>query len=126
MIEIEGTPSAGLPVISTAPVSRKPTFGSISGSLPVANAKAIHLGLMIGLALGSELAPRSIFHRKNYYYPDQAKNYQISQYDEPLCLGGRLGKVRIHRVHLEEDAAKLIHVGGSGRIHGSEIGRAHV
>ncbi len=92
----------------------------LPGSLPVANAKAIHLGLMIGLALGSELAPRSIFHRKNYFYPDQAKNYQISQYDEPLCLGGRLGNVRIHRVHLEEDAAKLIHVGGSGRIHGSD------
>ena len=75
---------------------------------------------MIGLALGSELAPRSIFHRKNYFYPDLPKGYQISQYDEPLCLGGRLGDVRIHRVHLEEDAAKLIHVGASGRIHGSD------
>ena len=75
---------------------------------------------MIGLALGSELAPRSIFHRKNYFYPDLPKGYQISQYDEPLCRGGRLGEVRIHRVHLEEDAAKLIHVGASGRIHGSD------
>ncbi len=75
---------------------------------------------MIGLALGSELAPRSIFHRKNYFYPDLPKGYQISQYDEPLCLGGRLGEVRIHRVHLEEDAAKLTHVGASGRIHGSD------
>ena len=67
-----------------------------------------------------ELAPRSIFHRKNYFYPDLPKGYQISQYDEPLCLGGRLGDVRIHRVHLEEDAAKLIHVGSSGRIQGSD------
>ena len=75
---------------------------------------------MIGLALGSQLAPRSIFHRKNYFYPDLPKGYQISQYDEPLCGGGRLGDVRIHRVHLEEDAAKLIHVGASGRIHGSD------
>ena len=75
---------------------------------------------MIGLALGSELAPRSIFHRKNYFYPDLPKGYQISQYDEPLCKGGRLGDVRIHRVHLEEDAAKLVHAGASGRIHGSD------
>jgi aspartyl-tRNA(Asn)/glutamyl-tRNA(Gln) amidotransferase subunit B len=92
----------------------------LPGSLPVANERAIHFGLMIGLALGSELAPRSIFHRKNYFYPDQAKNYQISQYDEPLCRGGGLDQVRIHRVHLEEDAAKLIHIGSSGRIHGSD------
>jgi aspartyl-tRNA(Asn)/glutamyl-tRNA(Gln) amidotransferase subunit B len=75
---------------------------------------------MIGLALGSELARSSLFHRKNYFYPDLPKGYQISQYDEPLCTGGELGGVRIHRVHLEEDAAKLIHVGSSGRIHGSE------
>jgi aspartyl-tRNA(Asn)/glutamyl-tRNA(Gln) amidotransferase subunit B len=86
----------------------------------VANERAVHFGLMIGLALGSELAGRSIFHRKNYFYPDLPKGYQISQYDEPLCRGGRLGAVRIHRVHLEEDAAKLIHVGASGRIHGSD------
>jgi len=92
----------------------------LPGSLPVANAQAVHLGLVIGLALGSELAPRSIFHRKNYFYPDLPKGYQISQYDEPLCRGGQLGDVRIHRVHLEEDAAKLIHVGASGRIHGSD------
>jgi aspartyl-tRNA(Asn)/glutamyl-tRNA(Gln) amidotransferase subunit B len=92
----------------------------LPGSLPVANARAVHFGLMIGLALGSELAPRSLFHRKNYFYPDLPKGYQISQYDEPLCRGGRLGEVRVHRVHLEEDAAKLIHVGASGRIHGSD------
>ena len=92
----------------------------LPGSLPVANAEAIHYGLLIGLALDCELAPRSIFHRKNYFYPDNAKDYQISQYDEPLCRGGRLGDVRIHRVHLEEDAAKLVHAGASGRIHGAE------
>ncbi len=92
----------------------------LPGSLPVINARAVHLGLMIGMALGSELAPRSIFHRKNYFYPDLPKGYQISQYDEPLCLGGHLAEVRIHRVHLEEDAAKLTHVGASGRIHGSD------
>jgi aspartyl-tRNA(Asn)/glutamyl-tRNA(Gln) amidotransferase subunit B len=97
-----------------------PVCLGLPGSLPVANAHAIHFGLMIGMALGSELAPRSIFHRKNYFYPDLPKGYQISQYDEPLCLGGHLGDVRIHRVHLEEDAAKLTHVGESGRIHGSD------
>jgi aspartyl-tRNA(Asn)/glutamyl-tRNA(Gln) amidotransferase subunit B len=97
-----------------------PVCLGLPGSLPVANARAVHFGLMIGLALGSELAPRSIFHRKNYFYPDLPKGYQISQYDEPLCRGGRLGEVRIHRVHLEEDAAKLVHVGASGRIHGSQ------
>ena len=97
-----------------------PVCLGLPGSLSVANARAVHFGLMIGLALGSELAPRSIFHRKNYFYPDLPKGYQITQYDEPLCRGGRLGDVRIHRVHLEEDAAKLIHVGASGRIHGSD------
>jgi aspartyl-tRNA(Asn)/glutamyl-tRNA(Gln) amidotransferase subunit B len=90
------------------------------GALPVTNAEAAHFGLMIGLALGCEIAPRSIFHRKNYFYPDSPKAYQISQYDVPLCSGGRLGDVRIHRVHLEEDAAKLVHAGSSGRIHGAE------
>jgi aspartyl-tRNA(Asn)/glutamyl-tRNA(Gln) amidotransferase subunit B len=97
-----------------------PVCLGLPGALPVVNARAIHFGLMIGLALGCELAPRSIFHRKNYFYPDLPKGYQISQYDEPLCRGGELAGVRIHRVHLEEDAAKLIHVGASGRIHGSD------
>jgi aspartyl-tRNA(Asn)/glutamyl-tRNA(Gln) amidotransferase subunit B len=97
-----------------------PVCLGLPGSLPVANARAVHFGLMIGMALGCELAPRSIFHRKNYFYPDLPKGYQISQYDEPLCRGGHLGDVRIHRVHLEEDAAKLVHVGSSGRIHGSD------
>jgi aspartyl-tRNA(Asn)/glutamyl-tRNA(Gln) amidotransferase subunit B len=97
-----------------------PVCLGLPGTLPVINAEAINCGLMIGAALGCELAPRSIFHRKNYFYPDLPKGYQISQYDEPLCRGGRLGDVRIHRVHLEEDAAKLIHVGTSGRIHGAD------
>jgi aspartyl-tRNA(Asn)/glutamyl-tRNA(Gln) amidotransferase subunit B len=97
-----------------------PVCLGLPGALPVANAKAIHFGLMIGMAVGSKLAPRSIFHRKNYFYPDLPKGYQISQYDEPLCLGGQLAEVRIHRVHLEEDAAKLVHVGASGRIHASD------
>jgi aspartyl-tRNA(Asn)/glutamyl-tRNA(Gln) amidotransferase subunit B len=98
-----------------------PVCLGLPGTLPRANARAIHFGLMIGLALGCDLAPRSIFHRKNYFYPDLPKGYQISQYDEPLCTGGRLGEVRIHRVHLEEDAAKLVHAGSSGRIHGSDV-----
>jgi aspartyl-tRNA(Asn)/glutamyl-tRNA(Gln) amidotransferase subunit B len=90
------------------------------GTLPVTNAEAVHFGLMIGLALGCEVAPRSLFHRKNYFYPDLPKGYQISQYDVPLARGGQLEDVRIHRVHLEEDAAKLVHAGASGRIHGAE------
>ena len=89
------------------------------GVLPVINERAVRYALQIALALESEVAPRSIFHRKNYFYPDNPKGYQISQYDIPLARGGRLGDVRIHRVHLEEDAAKLTHVGESGRIHGS-------
>jgi aspartyl-tRNA(Asn)/glutamyl-tRNA(Gln) amidotransferase subunit B len=97
-----------------------PTCLGLPGALPVLNARAVQFGVMIGLALGSEIAPRSLFNRKNYFYPDSPKGYQISQYDVPLCSGGRLGDVRIHRVHLEEDAAKLNHVGESGRIHGSE------
>ncbi|MDQ3850357.1 MAG: Asp-tRNA(Asn)/Glu-tRNA(Gln) amidotransferase subunit GatB [Actinomycetota bacterium] len=97
-----------------------PVCLGLPGTLPLPNARAIHFGLMIGLALGCDLAPRSLFHRKNYFYPDLPKGYQISQYDEPLCRGGRLGDVRIHRVHLEEDAAKLVHAGSSGRIHGSD------
>jgi len=97
-----------------------PVCLGLPGALPVVNARAIHYALLIGLALGCELAPRSIFHRKNYFYPDLPKGYQISQYDVPICSGGRLGDVRIHRAHMEEDAAKLVHVGASGRIHGAD------
>jgi aspartyl-tRNA(Asn)/glutamyl-tRNA(Gln) amidotransferase subunit B len=97
-----------------------PTCLALPGALPVANARAVEFATMIGLALGSDIAERSIFHRKNYFYPDSPKGYQISQYDEPICRGGRLADVRIHRAHLEEDAAKLNHVSASGRIHGSD------
>ena len=97
-----------------------PVCLGLPGTLPVANARAVELGLLIGLALGCTLAPRSVFHRKSYFYPDLPKGYQISQYDEPLCGGGALGDVRLTRVHLEEDAAKLVHIGASGRIHGSD------
>ena len=90
------------------------------GTLPVTNAEAVHFGLMIAMALECEVAPRSIFHRKNYFYPDLPKGYQISQYDIPLGSHGRLGDVRVHRVHLEEDAGKLVHVGASGRMHTAE------
>ena len=97
-----------------------PVCLGLPGALPVVNARAVDFAVMIGLALGSQIAPRSLFHRKNYFYPDSPKGYQISQYDVPICRGGSLGDVRIHRVHLEEDAAKLIHLGESGRIHGSD------
>ena len=97
-----------------------PVCLGLPGTLPVVNAQAIHFGLLMGMAFGCEIAPRSIFHRENYFYPDLPKGYQISQYDIPLCSGGRLGDVRLHRIHLEEDAAKLVHVGESGRIHGAD------
>jgi aspartyl-tRNA(Asn)/glutamyl-tRNA(Gln) amidotransferase subunit B len=89
------------------------------GTLPTINEQAIRFALMIAAALECKVAPRSTFARKNYFYPDLPKGYQISQYDEPVAVNGRLGDVRIHRAHLEEDAAKLTHVGESGRIHGS-------
>jgi aspartyl-tRNA(Asn)/glutamyl-tRNA(Gln) amidotransferase subunit B len=98
------------------------------GSLPVPNAKAIEWTIKLGLALDCEIAERAIFHRKNYFYPDNPKGYQISQYDEPLCVGGRLvlpgpdgdAEIGIVRAHLEEDAAKNVHVGGAeGRIGGA-------
>ncbi|HYI37747.1 MAG TPA: Asp-tRNA(Asn)/Glu-tRNA(Gln) amidotransferase subunit GatB [Thermoleophilaceae bacterium] len=97
-----------------------PVCLGLPGALPVANAEAVHYALMIGMALDCEIAPRSIFHRKNYFYPDSPKAYQISQYDIPICGPGRLGDIRIHRAHLEEDAAKLVHAGASGRIHSAE------
>jgi aspartyl-tRNA(Asn)/glutamyl-tRNA(Gln) amidotransferase subunit B len=98
------------------------------GSLPVPNAKAIEWTIKLGLALDCEVAERAIFHRKNYFYPDNPKGYQISQYDEPLCRNGRLAvpgpdgdaEIGIVRAHLEEDAAKNVHVGGvEGRIGGA-------
>ena len=98
------------------------------GSLPVPNAKAIEWTIKLGLALECEIAEHAVFHRKNYFYPDNPKGYQISQYDEPLCLNGRLvvpgpegdAEVGIVRAHLEEDAAKNIHAGSAeGRIAGA-------
>jgi aspartyl-tRNA(Asn)/glutamyl-tRNA(Gln) amidotransferase subunit B len=99
------------------------------GSLPVPNAAAIDAIVKIGLALGSTIAPRSSFHRKNYFYPDMPKNYQISQYDLPICVGGHLDvdlpdgsstRVGITRVHMEEDTGKTTHGSASGRIHDAD------
>src|SRR5262245_50441303 len=99
------------------------------GSLPVPNAEAIRRIVKIGLALDSTIAPHSLFHRKNYFYPDMPKNYQISQYDFPICVGGHLDvdlpegttkRVGITRVHMEEDTGKTTHGSTSGRIHDAE------
>jgi aspartyl-tRNA(Asn)/glutamyl-tRNA(Gln) amidotransferase subunit B len=99
------------------------------GALPVVNRRAVEYAMRIALALDCTVQPRNVFHRKNYFYPDLPKAYQISQYDEPLAVNGGfqywLGdeklSCRIHRVHLEEDAAKLLHAGGeTGRIAGSD------
>ena len=100
------------------------------GVLPVTNEKAIEYATRIALALDCRIAGRTIFHRKNYFYPDLPKAYQISQYDLPLGIGGHLDveledgtvlRVGITRVHLEEDAGKLVHAGGaSGRIAGAD------
>jgi aspartyl-tRNA(Asn)/glutamyl-tRNA(Gln) amidotransferase subunit B len=94
------------------------------GSLPVPNGRAIEELMLIGLALDCDIAPRSLFHRKNYFYPDMPKNYQISQYDLPLCINGHLDvdvdgqrrRVGITRAHMEEDTGKSLHVGATGRI----------
>src|SRR5215813_11548781 len=104
-----------------------PVCLAFPGALPVPNKRAIEDTIKLGLALGSEVAERAVFHRKNYFYPDNPKAYQISQYDEPLCVGGRIDvatedgdvAVGIVRAHLEEDAAKNVHVAASGRIHGA-------
>jgi aspartyl-tRNA(Asn)/glutamyl-tRNA(Gln) amidotransferase subunit B len=99
------------------------------GSLPVPNREAIRRIIKIGLALGCDIAPHSLFHRKNYFYPDMPKNYQISQYDLPICVGGHVDlelsdgsarRVGITRVHMEEDTGKTSHESASGRIHDAE------
>jgi aspartyl-tRNA(Asn)/glutamyl-tRNA(Gln) amidotransferase subunit B len=105
-----------------------PVCLGLPGSLPVVNAVAIESTIRIGLALHCSIAPWSRFARKNYFYPDMPKNYQISQYDEPICVEGYLDvevdgevvRIGIERVHMEEDTGKSLHVGGStGRIHGA-------
>jgi aspartyl-tRNA(Asn)/glutamyl-tRNA(Gln) amidotransferase subunit B len=96
-----------------------PVCLGLPGALPVTNARAVEFAVRMGLATGCEIAHESIFARKNYFYPDCPKNYQISQFDTPLCarghldLGGGAKRIRIRRVHLEEDAGKLVHVDGS-------------
>ena len=82
------------------------------GTLPVANKQAILDVIRVGLALGGKINEATKFDRKNYFYPDLPKGYQISQYDQPLVLGGTLRNIRIRRVHLEEDTATLAHVPG--------------
>jgi len=90
------------------------------GVLPVPNQTAVEYALKIGAALECELSPVSTFDRKNYFYPDNPKAYQITQAAIPYAVNGKLGDVRIHHAHLEEDAAKTIHTGGGGRIKGSD------
>ncbi|MCW2881038.1 MAG: aspartyl/glutamyl-tRNA amidotransferase subunit [Sphaerisporangium sp.] len=106
-----------------------PVCLALPGALPVANDKAIESTIRIGLALNCTIAEWCRFARKNYFYPDMPKNYQISQYDEPLCtngyldveVDGRTVRVEIERVHLEEDTGKSTHVGGAtGRIQGAD------
>jgi aspartyl-tRNA(Asn)/glutamyl-tRNA(Gln) amidotransferase subunit B len=106
-----------------------PVCLGLPGSLPVVNRMAIEYTIRIGLALNCQIASWCRFARKNYFYPDMPKNFQISQYDEPLCtdgyldvdVDGRTIRVGIERVHLEEDTGKSLHVGGAtGRIHGAE------
>jgi len=107
-----------------------PVDMGLPGSLPVVNETAVRYSISLGLALGCSIAPSSRFARKNYFYPDLGKNYQISQYDEPIAFDGAveielsdgtLVTVPIERAHMEEDAGKLTHMGGStGRIQGAE------
>jgi aspartyl-tRNA(Asn)/glutamyl-tRNA(Gln) amidotransferase subunit B len=110
-----------------------PVCLGMPGALPVVNAKAIESSILIGLALNCSVAPFSRFARKNYFYPDMPKNFQTSQFDEPICVNGYLDvqvdtddgvqsfRVEIERVHMEEDTGKSLHVGGAtGRIHGAD------
>jgi aspartyl-tRNA(Asn)/glutamyl-tRNA(Gln) amidotransferase subunit B len=101
-----------------------PVCLAFPGALPVANKRAVEECIKLGLALECEIADRAVFHRKNYFYPDLPKAYQISQYDQPLNVDGWLDlpsgtRVGIERAHLEEDAAKNVHVAASGRLHGA-------
>ena len=107
-----------------------PTCLGLPGSLPVTNRRAVESAIRIGLALSCEIVPWCRFARKNYFYPDMPKNFQTSQYDEPIAVGGHLDlvladgtvfEVGIERAHMEEDTGKSLHVGGAtGRIHGAD------
>jgi aspartyl-tRNA(Asn)/glutamyl-tRNA(Gln) amidotransferase subunit B len=106
-----------------------PVCLALPGSLPVVNGAAVESAIRIGLALNCGIAPRSRFARKNYFYPDMPKNYQISQYDEPIAVDGYLDvdvegdtyRIGIERAHMEEDTGKSLHMGGAtGRIHGAD------
>ena len=118
----------GEPNTQTCPVCL-----ALPGALPVVNARAIESTIKIGLALNCQIAPYSRFARKNYFYPDMPKNFQISQYDEPICFDGYIDveidtdeglkefRIEVERVHMEEDTGKSLHVGGAtGRIHGAD------
>ena len=106
-----------------------PVCLGLPGSLPVLNEDAVESAIRIGLALNCDIAPWGRFARKNYFYPDQPKNYQISQYDEPIAINGYLDvplddgttwRVEIERAHMEEDTGKLTHLGSdTGRIEGA-------
>ena len=108
-----------------------PVCAGMPGMLPVANQSAVAYGIKVALALGCEINPRSIFARKNYFYPDLPKGYQISQYEEPLARNGKLTiqtssgahTIRVRRVHLEEDTGKLTHIEGASLI---DLNRAGV
>ncbi len=106
-----------------------PVDMGLPGALPVVNEEAVRYSISLGLALGCQIAPTSRFARKNYFYPDLGKNYQISQYDEPIAFEGSVQieladgttvDVPIERAHMEEDAGKLTHMGSTGRIQGAE------
>ncbi|HYH08399.1 MAG TPA: Asp-tRNA(Asn)/Glu-tRNA(Gln) amidotransferase subunit GatB [Thermoanaerobaculia bacterium] len=101
----------GCPTAFGAPPNTQvcPVCLGYPGALPVLNRKAVELAIRMGLATGCEVQHRSVFARKNYFYPDLPKGYQISQFDKPLATGGRVMGVRLTRIHMEEDAGKLLH-----------------
>ncbi len=116
----------GCPVDFGAPPNTNvcPVCLGLPGALPVVNRRAVEYAIKIGLGLGCQIAPHSVFSRKNYFYPDMPKNYQISQYDLPLCIDGHIEidangdsvGVGITRVHMEEDTGKSTHLGIGGRM----------
>ena len=105
-----------------------PTCLGLPGSMPVVNGKAVESAIRIGLALNCEIAQWCRFARKNYFYPDMPKNFQTSQYDEPIAfdgwteveVDGQTYRIEIERAHMEEDTGKSTHVGATGRIHGAD------